>query len=156
MDTLRTMNQNYNDELYIAYNFFSSEILKREGLCKSRNLTIVTSENPVLQKMIPCFNKPAFIEGKSHSFKINTTIHIYPTNESFTSWLVFNCTTSYCTLKTWLIINDIWTNLVPIELFGLVMPVFHSDPIYIYIYLFDYIKKWDHLMKCVFFTTYFS
>lgn len=146
------MMKNYKGELYVDYNSFD---LESGSLCINNHVTL--HEMKIPQKMINCHNISALTDRSKFYNEIKIKVYIYPTNQSYTSWLVINCRNRIsgpiCTLNNWFKTNKLM-DLVPITLFGLATPRFLHTEESIYIHLLGFIKKWDHLInKYVSFTT---
>lgn len=146
---LGTMFQDYDDNLYVDYIRFGYA----EYIFEDHTVNIFKNIQDIPQKMIPCYNRPAFTDFQYNSNTVNIKVHIYPTEESYESWLVFDCNKNknHCILKTWFRINIEEKDLVPIALFTLGSPGFYHLQTNMYTLLFNVFRKWDYVIACVFF-----
>lgn len=154
LDKLRVFEE-YRDVHVFYHKFTTAE----EDLCINNEIKLINTDltlvpkysYKILQTMVQCFTRPPMIKfgQKPGIFKYFHNIFVYPSSSLHisTSWLVFEGDQNrgnFVFLKTWLIINDLESDLIPFHLLFLPPRTYINNKIEIFNDLYPFINIWKN------------
>lgn len=150
-NAFRVLRTHENLNLYVYYYMYD---VTKENLCKSYEVNLINTHLPFIPKipqmMVPCFDRSTIteLEKKPTEFRYFYDILIYPSSQTFTSWLVFqrDQTNQNYFLKMSLKINDFMGNLIPIRLLSLPAPIYSTEKYKIFFELYPFLNIWDNVV----------
>lgn len=153
MNELRKTYSQVKNDIFLNHHYYS----KINGsLCKmvvvkllDLNKRLSTRKTRTEQIVIPCYGRTFTLNAEipakdAHNFQ---RILMYPTDENYTSWLVFeyDMVTKTYVLIRWYHMTPIMYNLIPTDLLMFPPPTELTETSPIYAALLPFISTWYHL-----------